>query len=376
MQRLAKALPCRRKSGRAHRVKRHHEEDEEESQSSASDEPEDPSKRCLSRLFVRCCGRTHHRHHHHYGKRAARTAQDDFRLRCSKGELRKAQQDLRRSGADNPGSTGAITAASATASGYTALHAAAAKGHKQVVELLLEQGVEVNCATHGKITPLMLAASGGHAAVAELLLQRGADVAMKAKSARGTRRAHEFADGFGHHELAETLLKALPKEEQRTERRRSAADAQRSDSHSKRSASSSAASSGSKGSKGSKASSSAAPGGAPGVRHRSSSASSGEDVAGPAPTRRRTSSASSGEDDLVGPRGTSTTSVSNMESEPSYQMVTSTTLGASTGRKSAAGTSASSSPGRRGSAATRRSTTNGSAPAAGRDARQAPIPEE
>jgi ankyrin repeat protein len=63
------------------------------------------------------------------------------------------------------------------AHGSTALHAAAARGHGEVVRLLLEQGADPNARDTGdNAGPLHFAAGGGHVDVVRMLLEAGADV--------------------------------------------------------------------------------------------------------------------------------------------------------------------------------------------------------
>ena len=62
----------------------------------------------------------------------------------------------------------------------TPLHYTAAYGHKEIAELLITNGAEVN-AMGGRIkwTPLHTAASNGHKEVVDLLIAKGADVNAK-----------------------------------------------------------------------------------------------------------------------------------------------------------------------------------------------------
>ncbi|MDP6680000.1 MAG: ankyrin repeat domain-containing protein, partial [Verrucomicrobiota bacterium] len=66
--------------------------------------------------------------------------------------------------------------------GMTPLHHAAMYGHKEIAELLIANGADVNAKNKQAATPLHLAALGGHKGhkkVAELLINGGADVNAK-----------------------------------------------------------------------------------------------------------------------------------------------------------------------------------------------------
>ncbi len=69
--------------------------------------------------------------------------------------------------------------------GWTPLHVAAALGHKDVAELLLGNGADVNAQDKKGRTPLDGAAKNGHKAVAELLMGHGAVVSIHDASAVG-----------------------------------------------------------------------------------------------------------------------------------------------------------------------------------------------
>ena len=59
--------------------------------------------------------------------------------------------------------------------GTTALHAAAAGGHDEVVYLLIQHGAWVNPLNDQGKTPLDLATAGGHAAIASRLAGVGGE---------------------------------------------------------------------------------------------------------------------------------------------------------------------------------------------------------
>ena len=64
-------------------------------------------------------------------------------------------------------------------SGWINLFSAAIEGHKEVAELLIEKGVDVNAKDSLSMTPLHMAAMGGHKEIAELFIAKGADVSAK-----------------------------------------------------------------------------------------------------------------------------------------------------------------------------------------------------
>nr|XP_027238912.1 uncharacterized protein LOC113829933 [Penaeus vannamei] len=107
---------------------------------------------------------------------------DDASLRCTFGSL----------------SADAFT--DAVASSH--LHRAAGKGRWQVVEMLLDDGAEVNAKDRSDSSPLHWAAGGGHDAVVELLLSKGAHV--NAGNRFGQRPIH-YAAYFGHLTTLEVL---------------------------------------------------------------------------------------------------------------------------------------------------------------------------
>lgn len=60
--------------------------------------------------------------------------------------------------------------------GSSPLILAAAKGHTEIVRLLLDRGAHINATDHTGWTPLHAAIYGGHAEVVQCLLERGAQL--------------------------------------------------------------------------------------------------------------------------------------------------------------------------------------------------------
>jgi ankyrin repeat protein len=83
------------------------------------------------------------------------------------------------------------------------LYFAAERGRKQVAELLITEGADVNANARNGFTPLHRAAYQGHKEIAELLIANGADV--NAKRDNGSTPLHKAAEN-GQKEIAELLI--------------------------------------------------------------------------------------------------------------------------------------------------------------------------
>ena len=87
---------------------------------------------------------------------------------------------------------------------WTPLHHAAWGGHKEIAELLIAKGAEVDANHDGEGTPLDSAIIGGEKEIAELLIDEGADV--NAKDDEGETPL-DFAILVGRDETAALLRK-------------------------------------------------------------------------------------------------------------------------------------------------------------------------
>ena len=84
------------------------------------------------------------------------------------------------------------------------LHEAAGRGDTAKVQLLLDQGTDVNAKSAGNMTALMCAAGQGHTGTVELLLNKGADVNVTSDFVGWT--ALLEASYGGHTECVKVLL--------------------------------------------------------------------------------------------------------------------------------------------------------------------------
>jgi ankyrin repeat protein len=91
-----------------------------------------------------------------------------------------------------------------TKDGRTALHAASSEGHLDVVQALLENGVDVSAKTKDGWTALHVASSEGHLDVVQaLLLAKGVDIDAKTNDGN---TALEAASSNGRRDIVEELL--------------------------------------------------------------------------------------------------------------------------------------------------------------------------
>jgi ankyrin repeat protein len=92
--------------------------------------------------------------------------------------------------------------------GWTALMLAAAKGHFETVEILLNNGVDINAKSDKSgCTALMLAAWFGHTAIVEALLNNGARVNIKSDSGKTALMAAAFQEDTKTVKLLQCVVK-------------------------------------------------------------------------------------------------------------------------------------------------------------------------
>ncbi len=88
---------------------------------------------------------------------------------------------------------------------FSALMTSSENGHKEIIELLIKAGANLNTATNTGITALFMAAQNGHKEIVELLIKAGADLNTPQKDGV---TALYMASQDGHKEIVELLVKA------------------------------------------------------------------------------------------------------------------------------------------------------------------------
>ena len=85
----------------------------------------------------------------------------------------------------------------------SSIHLAALHGHKELVELFLQYGIDVNARNNKNDTPVLWAARGNHVDTVRLLIQRGADLQLE--NDKGSTPLY-WAVRYGFRELVRVLL--------------------------------------------------------------------------------------------------------------------------------------------------------------------------
>jgi ankyrin repeat protein len=90
--------------------------------------------------------------------------------------------------------------------GWAPLHYAAAGGHLDMIQLLLDENAYIDAESPNKTTPLMMAAHYGSPEAVKLLLEAGADPTLRNELGL---TAANFAEGANRKELAATITAAM-----------------------------------------------------------------------------------------------------------------------------------------------------------------------
>ena len=90
--------------------------------------------------------------------------------------------------------------------GNTPLHYASMDGHTECIELLIKAGADVNIQDSDGWTVLHFASYGGYKDIVDLLIKAGANVNLLSHQEFNT--ALHFASSFGHKDCVELLIKA------------------------------------------------------------------------------------------------------------------------------------------------------------------------
>lgn len=90
--------------------------------------------------------------------------------------------------------------------GWAPLHYAAAGGHIDVIQLLLDENAYIDAESPNKTTPLMMAAHYGSPEAVKLLLEAGADPTLRNELGL---TAANFAEGANRKDLAASIAAAM-----------------------------------------------------------------------------------------------------------------------------------------------------------------------
>lgn len=95
----------------------------------------------------------------------------------------------------------------------SALNLAAGAGHLEIVKYLIEAGAEID-GTLAKRNPLFGAIYGGHKEVVECLVEKGIDISIRYTGENiKNMNAYEYAREFGQTEIAEYLKEKMDEKE-------------------------------------------------------------------------------------------------------------------------------------------------------------------
>ncbi|KAJ3371903.1 hypothetical protein GGF31_002563 [Allomyces arbusculus] len=124
------------------------------------------------------------------------------------GELPELKEEIARLQHEYPHVSAAALLAQPVAGGNTPLHMAAANGHKDIVEYLLQHiaGVSVNAQNEQGNTPMHWCAVNGHDEIAKLLIAAAADLTLVNHAGR---TALYEAQAAQHEKVAVELLKVM-----------------------------------------------------------------------------------------------------------------------------------------------------------------------